>query len=57
MWEIAGTRYDDDKLAKSSASHSLTVGAILMSCEYWTCRTSGGAFLLCLLHILFIVSL
>lgn len=42
-WEVAGTKYDDPKLAKKTASN------ILRDCdgndgliEYWNCRSSGG---------------
>ncbi|KAJ1429232.1 hypothetical protein SESBI_08588 [Sesbania bispinosa] len=43
-WQIAGTRYEDSKLVKKSASTSLSNfnkdGVML---EYYNCRTSGGS--------------
>ncbi|KAG8380252.1 hypothetical protein BUALT_Bualt07G0173900 [Buddleja alternifolia] len=41
-WEVAGTRYDDPKLAKKSASSLLSDGDCADSLELWKCRTSGG---------------
>ncbi|CAK9146071.1 unnamed protein product [Ilex paraguariensis] len=41
-WEIAGTRYEDTKLAKKSASNLLSNGDGVKSLEFWNCRTSGG---------------
>ncbi|XP_047963449.1 uncharacterized protein LOC125207965 [Salvia hispanica] len=40
-WEVAGTRYDDAKLAKRSASSLLSDGATAGSLELWNIRTSG----------------
>ncbi|XP_042022751.1 uncharacterized protein LOC121770024 [Salvia splendens] len=40
-WEVAGTRYDDAKLAKRSASSLLSEGATAGSLELWNIRTSG----------------
>ncbi|KAF9613694.1 hypothetical protein IFM89_010136 [Coptis chinensis] len=43
LWEVAGTRYEDDKLVKQCASSTLlSHGDSAMPLEYWTCRTSGG---------------
>ncbi|XP_058113876.1 uncharacterized protein LOC131256836 [Magnolia sinica] len=42
IWEIAGTRYEDSKLVKKSASSLLSTGDSLLSPEIWSCRTSGG---------------
>ncbi|KAL3511533.1 hypothetical protein ACH5RR_024250 [Cinchona calisaya] len=41
-WEIAGTRYDDPKLAVKSASNLLSDGDDAIPLELWNCRTSGG---------------
>lgn len=41
-WEIAGTRYDDPKLAKKIASTFLSNGGEAALPESWNCRTSGG---------------
>ncbi|KAH6793351.1 WD repeat protein [Perilla frutescens var. hirtella] len=41
-WEVAGRRYDDDKLAKKSASSLLYDGNCAVSLELWKCRTSGA---------------
>ncbi|KAH6790008.1 WD repeat protein [Perilla frutescens var. frutescens] len=41
-WEVAGRRYDDDKLAKKSASSLLYDGNCAGSLELWKCRTSGA---------------
>ncbi|XP_077238243.1 WD repeat protein [Tasmannia lanceolata] len=41
-WEISGTRYEDSKLVKQSASSLLSMGESLVSTEFWNCRTSGG---------------
>ncbi|CAI9767112.1 unnamed protein product [Fraxinus pennsylvanica] len=43
-WEIAGTRYDDAKLANKSASSLLSNQNGISSLEMWNCRTSGGPF-------------
>ncbi|KAL2462405.1 Cell division control protein/predicted DNA repair exonuclease [Forsythia ovata] len=43
-WEIAGTRYDNAKLANKSASSLLSNGNGTNSLEMWNCRTSGGPF-------------
>ncbi|KAA8540176.1 hypothetical protein F0562_024261 [Nyssa sinensis] len=40
-WEIAGTRYENPKLAKKSASSLLSNGDAVTSLEFWNCRTSG----------------
>ncbi|KAF9596132.1 hypothetical protein IFM89_007185 [Coptis chinensis] len=44
LWEVAGTRYEDDKLVKQCASSTLLSDgdSATMPLEYWTCRTSGG---------------
>ncbi|KAK3035570.1 hypothetical protein RJ639_034775 [Escallonia herrerae] len=41
-WEIAGTKYEDPKLAKKSASTLLSNGDGVNLLEFWNCRTSGG---------------
>ncbi|KAL5823551.1 hypothetical protein ACOSQ4_021451 [Xanthoceras sorbifolium] len=41
-WEIAGTRYDDPKLSKKSASNLLSSKDDQMLLEFYNCRTSGG---------------
>lgn len=41
-WAIAGTRYEDPKLAKRSSSGLLGSGDGVTSLEFWNCRTSGG---------------
>lgn len=41
-WAIAGTRYDDAKLAKKCASNLLSGEARAKSLEYYYCRTSEG---------------
>ncbi|XP_027168266.1 uncharacterized protein LOC113768200 isoform X2 [Coffea eugenioides] len=42
-WEIAGTRYDDPKLAVKSASNLLShADDHALPLEFWNCRTSGG---------------
>ncbi|KAF9623191.1 hypothetical protein IFM89_037772 [Coptis chinensis] len=43
LWEVAGTRYEDDKLVKQCASSTLLSDgdSATMPLEYWTCRTSG----------------
>ncbi|KAJ0008441.1 hypothetical protein Pint_30504 [Pistacia integerrima] len=41
-WEISGTRYDDPKLAKKSASNLLSNDDSEMPLEYYNCRSSGG---------------
>lgn len=40
-WEIAGTRYEDPKLAERSSSQLLS-NEDGVSPEYYNCRTSGG---------------
>lgn len=42
MWEVAGTRYQDAKLAKQSASTLLSMGDSPVGQELWVCRTSKG---------------
>ncbi|OVA01207.1 hypothetical protein BVC80_729g13 [Macleaya cordata] len=42
IWGIAGTRYEDSKLAKKTASNFLSDGDNVMPLEFWNCRTSGG---------------
>ncbi|KAF5186905.1 Wd repeat protein [Thalictrum thalictroides] len=42
LWEIAGTRYEDAKLVKQSASILLSDGDNVTPLELWNCRTSGG---------------
>ncbi|KAK3018301.1 hypothetical protein RJ639_002919 [Escallonia herrerae] len=44
-WEIAGTKYEDPKLAKKSASTLLSNGDDVNLLEFWNCRTSGGHLL------------
>ncbi|PSS07251.1 Kinesin-like protein [Actinidia chinensis var. chinensis] len=42
-WALAGTRYEDPKLLKKSASSLLSSnGDGVQSPEFWNCRTSGG---------------
>ncbi|XP_044486520.1 uncharacterized protein LOC123211729 isoform X2 [Mangifera indica] len=41
-WEIAGTRYDDPKLAEKSASNLPSNDHGEMPLEFYHCRTSGG---------------
>lgn len=41
-WGIAGTRYDNPKLAEKSASSLLATGNSDTTAEFWKCRTSGG---------------
>ncbi|CAD5181018.1 unnamed protein product [Musa acuminata subsp. malaccensis] len=41
-WELAGTRYQDAKLAKQNASALLTFENNSTALEFWNCRTSGG---------------
>ncbi|OMO82716.1 hypothetical protein COLO4_22872 [Corchorus olitorius] len=41
-WEIAGTRYDDPKLVKKSASNFLSTKDGEISYEFYNCRSSGG---------------
>ncbi|OAY69388.1 uncharacterized protein LOC109711564 [Ananas comosus] len=43
MWELAGTRYQDVKLAKQSSSPLLSMSGSSPALEVWTCRTSKGA--------------
>ncbi|KAK4750960.1 hypothetical protein SAY87_004442 [Trapa incisa] len=43
-WEIAGTRYEDAKLAKKSSSNLLSGEPGAKALEYYYCRTSGGSF-------------
>ncbi|CAH9130127.1 unnamed protein product [Cuscuta epithymum] len=45
-WEVAGTRYDDPKLAKKSASSLLSHEHAATSLEFWKCRTSGGPLII-----------
>ncbi|KAL6996139.1 hypothetical protein U1Q18_006277 [Sarracenia purpurea var. burkii] len=42
-WEIAGTRYEDPKFLKKSASSLLSNGDDVPSLEFWNCRSSGGS--------------
>ncbi|KAJ6847725.1 uncharacterized protein M6B38_276475 [Iris pallida] len=42
MWEIAGMRYQDPKLAKQTASTLLSMGDSAITQEIWSCRTSKG---------------
>ncbi|XP_010278046.1 PREDICTED: uncharacterized protein LOC104612355 isoform X2 [Nelumbo nucifera] len=44
VWEIAGTRYEDSKLAKKSASSLISTEDSEVPVEVWDCRTSGGPF-------------
>lgn len=44
MWEVTGTRYQDAKLAKQSASTLLSMGDSPVAQELWVCRTSKGTF-------------
>ncbi|KAM4113259.1 hypothetical protein ACJW30_05G206700 [Castanea mollissima] len=39
-WQIAGTRYEDPKLAKKTASTLSSDDGVML--EYYNCRTSGG---------------
>nr|XP_023924307.1 uncharacterized protein LOC112035704 isoform X1 [Quercus suber]POE95873.1 hypothetical protein CFP56_23620 [Quercus suber] len=39
-WQIAGTRYEDPKLAKKTASTLSSEDGVML--EYYNCRTSGG---------------
>ncbi|OMP11699.1 hypothetical protein CCACVL1_00331 [Corchorus capsularis] len=41
-WAIAGTRYDDPKLVKKSASNLLSTKDGEISYEFYNCRSSGG---------------
>ncbi|GAV83676.1 hypothetical protein CFOL_v3_27122 [Cephalotus follicularis] len=41
-WEIAGTRYEDPKLARKSASNLLSSEDDETSLEIYNCRSSGG---------------
>ncbi|KAF8400418.1 hypothetical protein HHK36_013716 [Tetracentron sinense] len=41
LWEIAGTRYEDPKLVKKSASSLLSNEDGKLLVEFWNCRTSG----------------
>ncbi|OWM69524.1 hypothetical protein CDL15_Pgr013985 [Punica granatum] len=43
-WEIAGTRYEDPKLAKKSSSKLLSGETGATPLEYYYCQTSGGPF-------------
>ncbi|CAN1143732.1 hypothetical protein LINPERHAP2_LOCUS13752 [Linum perenne] len=45
-WEIAGTRYEDSKLAKKIASKVLPCEDGERLLEYYHCRSSGGPFLI-----------
>ncbi|PWA85787.1 hypothetical protein CTI12_AA146240 [Artemisia annua] len=40
-WEVAGTRYDNPKLAKQSASSLFSGKADSKLLEFWHCRTNG----------------
>ncbi|GAB4849962.1 hypothetical protein Ancab_029262 [Ancistrocladus abbreviatus] len=42
VWEVAGLRYDDPKLAKRSSSSLLSSGDNAPAIEFWSCRKSGG---------------
>lgn len=42
VWELIGTRYQDAKLAKQTASALLSMDVNSMPPEYWSCRTSKG---------------
>ena len=39
-WQIAGTRYEDPKLPKKTASTLFSEDGVML--EYYNCRTSGG---------------
>ncbi|KAK9281641.1 hypothetical protein L1049_004544 [Liquidambar formosana] len=41
-WGVAGTRYEDPKVAKKLASNLLSNVDGVMSHEFWNCRKSGG---------------
>ncbi|KAL9228451.1 hypothetical protein vseg_004034 [Gypsophila vaccaria] len=41
-WEVAGTRYNDAKLAKLSSSSLVSAENDALSLEFWNCRKSGG---------------
>jgi len=41
-WEVAGTRYDNSKLAKQSSSKLFSGEADAKLLEFWHCRTNGG---------------
>ena len=41
-WQIAGTRYEDPKLAKRSECNLLNSGGGETSLEFYNCRTSEG---------------
>lgn len=43
-WEVAGTRYDNPKLAKQSSSSLFGGEAGVKLLEFWHCRTNGGNF-------------
>ncbi|KAL5554537.1 hypothetical protein UlMin_041938 [Ulmus minor] len=43
-WQIAGTRYEDPKLAKRWEFNLLSGEDAMKSLEYYNCRTSGGPF-------------
>ncbi|KAK8968706.1 hypothetical protein KSP40_PGU006602 [Platanthera guangdongensis] len=43
LWELAGTRYQDAKLAKQTASTLLSIDRQSINPEYWSCRTSKGS--------------
>ncbi|XXG84961.1 hypothetical protein AAC387_Pa11g0156 [Persea americana] len=47
LWEITGTRYEDSKLTKKSASKLLSADNSLISPEFWICRSSGGPNPIC----------
>ncbi|KAI3858101.1 hypothetical protein MKW98_029575 [Papaver atlanticum] len=51
IWGIAGTRYEDSKLTKKSASSFLSDACNLLSLEFWNCRTSGGPLPLSLINL------
>ncbi|KAK8954411.1 hypothetical protein KSP39_PZI002211 [Platanthera zijinensis] len=42
LWELAGTRYQDAKLAKQTATTLLSIDRQSITPEYWSCRTSKG---------------
>lgn len=43
VWELTGTRYQDAKLAKQTASALLSMNVNSMPPEYWRCKTCKGA--------------
>ncbi|XP_074557959.1 uncharacterized protein LOC141813858 [Curcuma longa] len=44
LWELAGTRYQDAKFVKLSASPLLSLGNNSKALEIWNCRASEGIF-------------